>query len=120
MRTTKVSNNGFSLIEVMFVLIILALIFAIAAYGYVGTRRTSRKVTCIANLEKIDAAIDQWALDNYVESGTPISGSEEEIYSTYVRAGKPKCPAGGEYILNTVGIKPQVTCSKEDEGHKLP
>ena len=119
MRTTKVSNNGFSLIEVMFVLIILALIFAIAAYGYVGTRRTSRKVTCIANLEKIDAAIDQWALDNYVESGTPISGSEEEIYNGYMKGSRPKCPARGEYTFGTVGISPQVTCSKEDEGHSL-
>jgi prepilin-type N-terminal cleavage/methylation domain-containing protein len=113
-------NSGFSLIEVMSAVVIMALVFAIAMYSYANIRNTSRKIACIANLEKIDAAVDQWALDNYAQVETSLSGSEEDIYNDYVRSGKPKCPSGGEYTLNAVGVKPQVTCSKEDEGHKLP
>ena len=114
------SNNGFSIIELMSVAAIVAIIFAIAMYGYIGVRGTSRKVACVANLEKIDAAIDQWALDNHIHIGAPIAGSEEDIYGDYVKGGHPKCPAGGEYVFHAVGSDSQVTCSKENEGHKRP
>ncbi|MDP3729896.1 MAG: prepilin-type N-terminal cleavage/methylation domain-containing protein, partial [Candidatus Omnitrophota bacterium] len=104
-------DRGFTLIEVMGVVCIVGLIFAIAVPGYFKFNKTSKAVACVANLERIDAAIDQWALDNYVQAGTSISGSGEDIYSDYVRGGTPKCPEGGEYTLHAVGVNPQVTCS---------
>ena len=113
-------NNGFSLVEIMIAVVIVGIILAIALPNYFKSGKTSQKTVCIANLEKIDAAIDQWALENHVSAGTAVSGSEEEIYNDYVRGGKPKCPAGGEYTLYAVGTNPQDACSKEDEGHKLP
>ena len=116
----KESSSGFSIIEVVSTVTIIAIVFAIAMSGYASVRNTSRKTVCVANLEKIDAAIDQWTLENHVSDDTAISGSEEEIYNDYIRSAKPKCPASGEYTLHTVGTKPQVTCSKEGEGHKLP
>ena len=116
----KESNRGFSLVEIMVAVVIIGIILAIALPSYFKSSRTSQKAVCIANLEKIDAAIDQWALENHMPAGTAIAESEEAIYSNYVRGGRPKCPAGGEYTVHTVGAKPQVTCSKEDEGHRLP
>lgn len=116
----KKPNSGFSLVEIMITVVIVGIILAIAVPGYFKSGKTSQKTVCIANLEKIDAAIDQWALENHASAGTDVSGSEEEIYNDYVKGGKPKCPAGGEYTLYSVGAKPQVSCSKEGEGHKLP
>ncbi|MDO8536151.1 MAG: prepilin-type N-terminal cleavage/methylation domain-containing protein [Candidatus Omnitrophota bacterium] len=117
---TKKFVRGFSLVEIMIAVVIVGIILAIALPNYFKSGKTSQRTVCVANLEKIDAAIDQWALENHASAGTAISGSEDEIYSTYVRGGKPRCASGGVYTLFTVGAKPQVTCSKEDEGHKLP
>jgi prepilin-type N-terminal cleavage/methylation domain-containing protein len=116
----RTSNNGFSLVEIMITVVIIGIILAVALPNYFKSGKTSQKTVCIANLEKIDAAIDQWALESHASPGDDIAGYEEDIYNDYVRGGKPRCPEGGEYTLGTVGTKPQVTCSKEDAGHKLP
>ena len=113
-------SSGFSLVEIMIAVAIIGILLAIALTSYLKSSKTSQKTVCIANLERIDAAIDQWAIENNIPAGTAVSESEEKIYDDYVKGGKPKCPMGGEYTLYTVGVKPQVTCSKEDEGHKLP
>ena len=116
----KKSNAGFTLVELMIIIFILSILLAIAVYGYVKSNSTAKRTICIANLKEIDSAIDQWVLENHISAETAIAGYEEDIYRDYVRGGKPKCPSVGEYILGVVGVNPQVTCSKEDEGHKLP
>ena len=116
----KRSHAGFTLVEIMIVVAVIGIILAIALPNYLKSGKTVHRTVCIANLEKIDGAIDQWALEDRISTGTAIAGYEEDIYRDYVRGGKPKCPSVGEYILGVVGVNPQVTCSKEDEGHKLP
>lgn len=113
------SNAGFTLVEIMIALAMIAILLAIAFPNYIKSGRTVHKTMCIANLKKIDSAIDQWVLENRISAGTAIANYEEDIYRDYVRGGKPKCPSGGEYTLGVVGVTPQVTCSKEDAGHKL-
>lgn len=114
-------RRAFTLVELMIVTAVIAIILAIAVPNYIKSGKTSQRTVCIANLEKIDSAIDQWVLDNHTPPGTVLSESEEaEVYTNYVKGGKPKCPSGGAYTIHVVGTKPQVTCSHEDEGHKLP
>jgi prepilin-type N-terminal cleavage/methylation domain-containing protein len=114
-------RKAFTLVEIMIVLVILAIMLAIAVPNYLNSGKTSQKTVCIANLERIDSAVDQWAIDNHMAAGAVLSESQEEdMYSNYVKGGKPKCPSGGTYTIHGVGTKPQVTCSHEDEGHKLP
>ena len=120
MHTPRKPSSGFTLVEIMIAVIVVGIILAIALPNYFKSGKTSQRMVCIANLEKIDAAVDQWALENHVSAGTDASGFEEDIYNDYVRGGRPGCPAGGEYALHTVGTRPQVTCSKEDAGHRLP
>lgn len=115
----KKSNTGFTLVEIMIILFVISILLTIAALSYTRSNSAAKKTICIANLRELDAAIDQWVIENHISAGTSMSGSEEEIYNDYARGGRPKCPARGEYIFGTVGIPPQVTCSKESEGHKL-
>jgi hypothetical protein len=71
---------------------------------------------CINNLRQIDAAINQWALENGKPNGTTPKASD---LLPYLRNGKlPACPDGGKYTLHPVGSTPQVTCSVT--GHELP
>ncbi len=114
------ANKAFTLVEIMITLSVISFLLAIAVYGYVKSNKTAKNTICISNLKEIDSAIDQWILENHIPVGTSISGYEEDIYNGYVKGRRPKCTAGGEYIFGTVGTRPQVTCTKEDEGHALP
>ena len=115
----KEFNAGFTLVEIMIVVAVIGIILAMAVLNYLKSSRTVHKTVCIANLEKIDDAVDRWALENRISAGAAIAGYEEDIYRDYVGGGKPECPSAGEYTLGVVGANPQVTCSKEDEEHTL-
>ncbi len=70
--------------------------------------------TCINNLRLIEAAKQQWALDNS-KTDDDIPNALELL--PYFRDGVfPACPSGGTYTINAVGVLP--TCSIP--GHVLP
>lgn len=113
-------SRGFSLIEIMIVVAIIAIAISIAVPNYFKMNAISKRTVCINNLKKITAAVEEWALEKNVTSGSSISSTEEEeIYDSYFRGGRPKCPTAGEYVLYEVGANPQVRCTEEDKGHKL-
>jgi len=113
------SRKGFTLVEIMIVVAVIAILMSVAVPNYIRSGNLTSKNTCIFNLRQIDGAMEQWAMDNNISAGTaPNSVQEDEIYD-YVKGGKPICPGKGEYTLNAIGSNPQVTCSREDEGHKL-
>ena len=114
------NRKGFSLIEIMIVVAIIAIALSIAIPNFFRMTTISKKTVCINNLRKITAAVEQWAIDNNMPSGTTINEQQEdEIYNNYLRGGKPTCPSGGQYVINSVGANPQVQCTDEDEGHKI-
>ncbi|MDD5422643.1 MAG: hypothetical protein PHT32_04375 [Candidatus Omnitrophica bacterium] len=104
----------------MIVVLVIAIILAIVVPNYLKTGRAAAKNACINNLKQIDGAIEQWALDNTIQSGTQPSIEQEEVIYVYIDGGKPACPSKGVYTIYPVGDKPQVRCSKESEGHTLP
>lgn len=112
----KYFQKAFTLVEIMIVVAIIAIIFAIALPNYLTSSSLSKKTICINNLKQIDSAIDQWAAENGISNGTEPA---KDVYN-YVKGGKPACPSGGVYTLYPVGNNPQVGCSLENEGHKLP
>jgi Skp family chaperone for outer membrane proteins len=69
---------------------------------------------CINNLRQIDAAKQQWALEND-KPANAIPPAQDLL--PYFRGGIfPVCPSGGGYTINAVGVPP--TCSIP--GHVLP
>jgi len=74
----------------------------------------SQNLACINNLRQIDAAKQQWAQQNNKPSGTPVTPGD---IARFLRGNiLPTCPAGGIYLINSVGLPP--TCSTP--GHVLP
>lgn len=117
---SKGSREGYTLVEIMIVVAVIAVLMSVALPNYLKSGKNSAKNACLFNLRQIDSAMEQWAMDNNVPAGTvPSFSQESEIYA-YIDGGTPVCPSGGEYSLHTVGVRPQVTCSREDEGHRLP
>src|SRR5471030_156271 len=125
MKTTKTSRKaGFTLVEIMIVVAIVGLLAAIAVPNFIKARATSQANACINNLRQIDAAINEWALENGKSTGNTVPGPS--TVSAYIKLNSansvPGCPASGTYQTTTVGATPQVNCtlSTLTPGHFLP
>jgi prepilin-type N-terminal cleavage/methylation domain-containing protein len=107
-------KGGFTLVEIMIVVAIIGLLAAIAIPNFVKARATSQANACINNMRQIDAAVNQWALEQHKTTGAaaPTLTADLTPYIKLNAAGSiPSCPAGGSYTVGTVGKNPQVTCN---------
>jgi prepilin-type N-terminal cleavage/methylation domain-containing protein len=114
MKINTSRRAGFTLVEIMIVVAIIGLLAAIAIPNFVRARDTSQKNSCINNLRQLDAAKQQWALENK-EQDTSVPATTD--VQNYLKDNLfPHCPASGSYGVNAVNTDP--TCSIS--GHQLP
>jgi prepilin-type N-terminal cleavage/methylation domain-containing protein len=72
-------NRGFTLVEIMIVVAIIALLAAIAVPGFLRARKRSQGTTIKNDLRLIDAGIDQYAIEYNLASG-PVTSAQVIIY----------------------------------------
>ena len=101
------NNGGFTLIEIMIVVLIIAILLAIAIPNFMRARETSQAKSCQANLRQIETAKEQWAMDEKKSSGdTPVT---TDLASAYMKAF-PSCPSGAEvYTIGDMSTRPSCT-----------
>ena len=116
-------RRGFSLIEIMIVVLIIGILLAIAVPNFVKARESSRTKACVANMKQIQSAKEQWAMDNRQPgSASPGAGV---LYGTgnYIPgpAAGPVCPANNTaYTINTVDANPSCSYAATNPEHVLP
>lgn len=110
--TTTPPPKGFTLVEIMIVILIIAILLSIAIPSFNRARATSRTKACVNNLRQIQSAKEQWALDNRKPQGdTSLSWPNDLVGSDkYIKGTKPVCPStGANYIMNPIGTSPWCT-----------
>ena len=76
--TTK--RGGFTLVEIMIVVAIIALLAAIAVPGFLRARKRSQASKIINDLRMIDSAMDQYAIETAKKGGDPIDVTDWTNY----------------------------------------
>jgi len=106
MNRIKNKKKGFTLVEIMIVVLIIGILLAIAVPNFVKARERSRTKTCVGNLKQMDSAKEQWAMENKKAEGDACA--DTDIAPDYIKA-MPECPSGGTYDVGNIGDNP--TCS---------
>ena len=98
-------QEGFTLIELMVVILIIGILVAIAVPVFFSAQRNAQEGACKDNLRTIDGAIMQY------RAATTDYATTTSYYTTYgLLKAWPTCPAGGAYTINA-GTPPNATCS---------
>lgn len=101
MRTYKANRRrrGFTLVELLVVVLILATLMAVALPLYLSSVADSATKTCRANLQSIANAATAWKVKNRANdfTGITLSALTPDLGAT------PQCPSGGTYSLSLTG-----------------
>ena len=104
---------GFTLVEIMIVVAIIALLAAIAVPGFLRARKRSQAAKVLNDLRLIDAAVDQYAIETSKGTGSIVAVTDWTNYlkkdSTLYATGNDMF--GNPYGQQTVDSLPKVPAS---------
>ena len=107
-------SGGFTLVEIMIVVAIIALLASIAVPNFLRSRKRSQATQVLEDLRQIDSAIDQWAIENNKAGGSAVTWADVQ---KYIKTGTRLYTSGGKDILgnaftiNAVDTAPQVAAA---------
>jgi prepilin-type N-terminal cleavage/methylation domain-containing protein len=112
-RLLRQGRSGFTLVEIMIVVLIIGILLAIAVPNFVKAREVSRAKSCLSNLRTIAYAKEQWAVEQKKATTDTPAGTDLYGSNGYIRV-TPLCPSGGTYTINDLSSFP--TCSVGTNG----
>ena len=96
--TTK--RAGFTLVEIMIVVAIIALLAAIAVPGFLRARKRSQASKILNDLRLIDAAVDQYAIETAKSTGSTVNVVD---WTNYLKKDTTIYATGKDMFGNTYG-----------------
>jgi prepilin-type N-terminal cleavage/methylation domain-containing protein len=93
-------RGGFTLVEIMIVVAIIALLAAIAIPAWLRARKRSQASRVLNDLRMIDAAVDQYAIENNKTSGSLVTVAQ---WTAYMKKGSALYTTGGDLFSNPYG-----------------
>jgi prepilin-type N-terminal cleavage/methylation domain-containing protein len=122
LRKLNTKHAGFTLVEIMIVVAIIALLAAIAVPNFLRSRKRSQATQVLEDLRILDSAVDQYAIEtnktsnfnpafsdlqNYIKTGTRLyaSGNTDILgnsFGTFTVDTPPKVPTSSFTALSDV------------------
>ncbi|MBR5321833.1 MAG: type II secretion system protein [Clostridia bacterium] len=105
------NKKGFSLVELMIVVVIMGILIAVAIPLYGAITTNAKNKTCASNIDTIENA----AIIYYTNEGKPATAAGWENELVFEGGEAPKCPWGEEmtsgYTGYTVTVKADGTAT---------
>ncbi|PYL28394.1 MAG: prepilin-type cleavage/methylation domain-containing protein [Verrucomicrobia bacterium] len=109
-KKLQTKHAGFTLVEIMIVVAIIALLAAIAVPGFLRARKRSQASRILNDLRMIDSAVDQYAIETNRKTGDVVKIAD---WTNYLKKdsllyNNGKSLLGTAYGDQTVDTIPQV------------
>jgi prepilin-type N-terminal cleavage/methylation domain-containing protein len=97
---TRRRRKGFTLVELLVVVLILAILMAVAIPAYLAAISESQYRTCRANMQTLSHAEQAWLLRSPTHTYDPNLTDLVGVGNTFDLQAMPVCPNGGAYSVD--------------------
>jgi len=102
LRKLHSKRTGFTLVEIMIVVAIIALLAAIAVPGFLRARKRSQASKILNDLRMIDGAVDQYAIETGRKSGDTVAVAD---WTTYLKKDSILYNTGQDLFGDDYGVQ---------------
>src|SRR6266478_283293 len=105
LRKLNTKRGGFTLVEIMIVVAIIALLAAIAVPNFLRSRKRSQATQVLEDLRIIDSAVDQYAIETNKSGGSTVLWADVQKYmktGTRLYSSSQKDILGNTFTLTSV------------------
>jgi prepilin-type N-terminal cleavage/methylation domain-containing protein len=100
LKQFRTKRAGFTLVEIMIVVAIIALLAAIAVPGFLRARKRSQASKILNDLRMIDSAVDQYAIETGKKTGDTVAVQD---WTNYVKKDSALFSTGQDLFGNDYG-----------------
>jgi len=95
-------RGGFTLVEIMIVVAIIALLAAIAVPGFLRARKRAQASRILNDLRLIDSAVDQYAIETNKSTNSTVNVTD---WTNYLKKNSALYNTGNDLFGNSYGIQ---------------
>ena len=95
-------RGGFTLVEIIIVVAIIALLAAIAVPGFLRARKRSQASRILNDLRMIDSAVDQYAIETNRKTNDPVAVTD---WTNYLKKGSLLYNSGNSLLGTAYGAQ---------------
>ena len=95
-------RGGFTLVEIMIVVAIIALLAAIAVPNFLRARKRSQATRILEDLRMLDSALDQYAIETNRSTGNTVNVAD---WTNYLKKGSSLYNTGSSLLGSAYGAQ---------------